>query len=576
MKLKINTQLFLDLTLCGLFTLISMFIMSFFFPEGITTKFLHRSSKLIGILFIVFSIFFLIYWYFDKNFNFKKKFYLPKLKDFLLLALPMSPVINYALTNIEYLDTSGLLYLFTITLLFVIFFSIIIPFFFSYLGSFYILMIVGLALTYTILNLAEIANDPNNHIFNSQFITQGSYLIFSFLIIYLLYLLNKVAAYTFAIVFMISGVVVNFYNYNFEKPTKIQNQNKIIEFLNNNNNKIIKKKNIYILVYESYSNSETLNYYGFDNTNQIDFLEENGFTIYDGIYSVSSSSLASTSRILEINGELSNHARHYVSGNAFVPEIFKKNGYKTIGLFNSSYFLSGSSPINWDEYYPKDDISKLGGKTLTKAIFQGEFNFDIFDDSFDYDKYLILKNKYLSSKKKNTLFYTHNSYPGHSGNSGKCRSDEKKSYFKGMKKANLEMKKDILDIMSNDKESIIVLVGDHGPYLTKNCKELRNYNIKKIDKYDVQDRYGAFLSIFWPEDISKNDNNIQITQDIFPSILSKITNNKKLFDKLKLERKFFDRFNNVLGGVSVYNGVVKGGKDDKVPLFNIRSYALDD
>lgn len=575
MKLKINTQFFLDLALCGLFTLISMFIMSFFFPEGLTTIFLHRSSKLIGIIFIIFSIFFLIYWYFDKNFNFKKKFYLPKLKDFLLLALPMSPVINYALINIEYLDTNGLLYLFAITLLFTIFFSIIIPFFFSYLGSFHILMIAGLALTFTILNLAKITNDLNSHIFNSQFVTQGTYLIFTFLIIYLLYLLNRVAAYTFAIIFMISGTIVNFYNYNFEKPTKIQDQNKIIEFLNNNNNKIIKKKNIYILLYESYSNLETLNYYGFDNTDQIDFLEENGFKIYDGIYSVSSSSIASTSRILEINGELSNHGRHYISGNAFVPEIFKKNGYKTIGLFHSSYFFNGTSPINWDEYHPKDDISKLGGKTLTRAIFQGEFKFNIFDDSYNYDKYLILKNKYLSSKKKNTLFYTHNIYPGHSGNSGKCSSNEKKSYFKRIKKANLEMKKDILDIMSNDKEPIIVLVSDHGPYLTKNCRELRGYDIKKIDKYDVQDRYGAFLSIFWPEDISKNDNNIQITQDIFPSILSKITNNKKLFDKLKLERKFFDRFNNVLSGVSVYNGIVKGGKDDKVPLFNIRSYTLD-
>ena len=71
-------------------------------------------------------------------------------------------------------------------------------------------------------------------------------------------------------------------------------------------------------------------------------------------------------------------------------------------------------------YYPKEDVTKLGAKALTKAIFEGEFRFDIFDD-IDYQNYLNLK-KYLSSK---ILFWTHNGYPNHSTNSGKCRVNEK-------------------------------------------------------------------------------------------------------------------------------------------------------
>ena len=151
-------------------------------------------------------------------------------------------------------------------------------------------------------------------------------------------------------------------------------------------------------MYESYANNETLNYYGFDNTEQIDFLEENGFTVYNGIYSIGSSSIASTSRILEVDGNLSRHGRHYVSGNAFGPEIFKANGYNSIALFKSSYFLSASSPINWDEYNPKEDVTKIGGKTLTKAIFQGEFRFDIFDDFSNYEEYLELKKLFKFKK----------------------------------------------------------------------------------------------------------------------------------------------------------------------------------
>ena len=62
---------------------------------------------------------------------------------------------------------------------------------------------------------------------------------------------------------------------------------------------------------------------------------------------------------------------------------------------------------------------KLGGKTITRSIFEGEFRFDIFDEYDSYEKYLELKKKYLTSINKPT-FYTHNIRPGHSGLSGKC------------------------------------------------------------------------------------------------------------------------------------------------------------
>ena len=67
-----------------------------------------------------------------------------------------------------------------------------------------------------------------------------------------------------------------------------------------------------------------------------------------------------------------------------------------------------------------------------------------------------------------------------------------------------------------------------------------------------------------------------MAQDIFPAIFSKITNNNKLFDELKVERKFFWdwEINWTVGGVNVYNGIIKGGKDDGKPLFDKRSYDL--
>ena len=90
------------------------------------------------------------------------------------------------------------------------------------------------------------------------------------------------------------------------------------------------------------------------------------------------------------------------------------------------------------------------------------------------------------------------------------------------------MRNDISNLINNDPDSIIVILSDHGPYLTKNCRELRKYDINTIDKYDIQDRYGTFLSIYWPKSITPIEHNLEIIQDIFPTILANITNNKNL------------------------------------------------
>ena len=70
------------------------------------------------------------------------------------------------------------------------------------------------------------------------------------------------------------------------------------------------------------------------------------------------------------------------------------------------------------------------------------------------------------------------------------------------------------------------------------------------------------------------DQNVVITQDIFPLILANITNNKNIFQELKVERKFFDRYKNNVNGINVINGIITDGKDKGQPLFEVRSYQL--
>ena len=82
MNIKINTQLILDFGISVFFVLISMKIMSFVIPEGNTTIFLNRGSKLVGLVCLAFTFVFLISWFFNRDFKFKKKINIPNLKDF--------------------------------------------------------------------------------------------------------------------------------------------------------------------------------------------------------------------------------------------------------------------------------------------------------------------------------------------------------------------------------------------------------------------------------------------------------------------------------------------------------------
>ena len=158
MNIKIDSQFILDLFISGILVLFSMAVIGLVIPDGLVTKFFIRGSKIVGLISVVLGAMFLIFLFLNKNFRFKKKINLPELKDFLLLALPMSPIVDYAIINSEYLNTIGLLYLIGITLVFSLFLSFIFPIIFSYFASLQILMIVGLALSFTILSMAKILN----------------------------------------------------------------------------------------------------------------------------------------------------------------------------------------------------------------------------------------------------------------------------------------------------------------------------------------------------------------------------------------------------------------------------------
>ena len=237
--------------------------------------------------------------------------------------------------------------------------------------------------------------------------------------------------------------------------------------------------------------------YGIDNADQEDFLVNQGFELYPHTYSTFADTLRTMSRVLNASNSIEGNLNSGVSGDGKVVHIFKDLGYETYGIFPHDFMFRGLTPT-YDHNFP--EFSAPPFTNLISGILMGEFRFDIGFNHQNHSQYVDKKEQLLMDAAGNRSFvYTHSDIPAHSQNSGACLPDETALYKERLDQANSEMRQDIKTISENDPSAIIIVAGDHGPYLTKNCEVLSiDYDISEISRLDIQDRYATFLAIRWP------------------------------------------------------------------------------
>lgn len=345
-------------------------------------------------------------------------------------------------------------------------------------------------------------------------------------------------------------------------PSSTDTDNKLVELLGSR--KPLSTPDIYLLVYDSYVINETMLGYGIDNSAQEKYLEALGFELYPHTYSVAGASIGTMSRTLNASTEYYGSARRGVSGDGIVQNLLESFGYETYGIFRSDYFFQGiGSSYDFSFSFPFPGACH---KLLTKAIFMGEFRFDVEFDKPSHEQFVEHKlSGFESVPNKPRFVYMHDHLPGHSQNSGACRLNETALFKERLIQANYEMKQDIETITHKDPGAIIVVASDHGPYLTKNCITTGgHYDISEISRLDVQDRFGTFLAIKWPaEDFSEYDD-ITVLQDIFPAIFAYLFEDDRLLEAKVASTTLGDK---VISGASVKNGIIYGGINDGEPLF---------
>jgi hypothetical protein len=214
---------------------------------------------------------------------------------------------------------------------------------------------------------------------------------------------------------------------------------------------------------------------------------------------------------------------------------------------------------------------------IIKAILMGQFSDHISLEAVEYDDFLKEKNKVLETSYPSSLFlYSHSQVPGHRLRGARDQDVKKryvKEYIEGIKPANKEMRQDIEHILQHRPDAIVVFAGDHGPFLTKTGSlqsGAGGFTAADIDRYDVQDRYGAFLAIRWPEPDYARKHDIRILQDIFPAVFAYLFDDVSLFDRLRMQRTTSTETtleDSKTLGVHIKDGMVVGGQHDGEPLF---------
>ena len=485
--------------------------------------------------------------------------------DFLLLLLPLAPVVQYVINNRDILSTGAALQVITTFLIFSLVVVIVLPAALSILASRKTLMITGMTFAFMVTNMAALSA-------RFRWFQAGSLRI-QLIVLAAVFIAARVLyrsaagrkfLYSFVAIFFLSNTFIHLAapGSTGVAPVGDDSENRLMEIAGTEIP--LFTPNIYFLVYDAYVINETMLEYGLDNRDQEEYLESLGFTIYPHTYTVGEYTIPTISRTLEVSAEYYGSPRRGVSGDGVVQNLLKNFGYRTYGIFQSDRFFQGIGS-SYDFYFPAVN-TRASVRLLIKAILMGEFRFDVAFDRPSREEFVESKMGVFRDISPQPRFvYMHDYLPGHSQISGRCLPDETDLFWERLIEANHQMRLDLEKILQGDPGAIIIVAGDHGPYLTKNCSATGpDYHISEISRLDIQDRFGAFLAIRWPEENFSEYDDIVVLQDIFPAIFGYIFRDRGFLQARIEARTLAPDF---ISGAEVVDGIIRGGINDGEPLF---------
>ncbi len=549
------------------------FICQIALPSSINSVFASFIFKISVIATLFFLLSYIVWKIISRRMAFalEKSFEKFSFSDFALILIPMTPIAQYILSNQESLTVLNSMIIFLIFAIAISILGIVIPVLLSKIASKHLIVTASISFLSTLMIMAYVSASRGWDRKGDIGIQLLVMLIFVIVLSLRKLIPSKITVLAVAAFFAANTISGVFSKKPSEESGETNTKFQVSTLLQN---KEIKRKNdVLLIIFESYADYETLKHYGYDNAEQLKFLNDSGFNVYKGIYSLGAPTEQSLSKLFNIDREVYRHKR-YLAGGGAVQALLRKQGYKIHSVYHSSWYLRGLpiSQIESDYCFPMPQ-GVMDSKVLVKAVLMGEFTDTVSFEDVKYESFLEEKNKAIGKNSADpVMLYSHSCYPGH-GPSGQGlteedQSKERSGYLGRIINANEEMRLNVEEIIKKNPDAIVIFAGDHGPFMTKTGYGLSrgrgNFKASDLDRYDIQDRFGMFLAIRWPEKAA-DQYDIKILQDVFPAVLSYLYDDKSVFDALRLKRITKDNHRTL--GVYVEDGIIHGGKDDWQKLF---------
>lgn len=356
-----HADFFLFNILVPLWVLTLYFIsFSLLLPESINRVFVTRSGKYIFGIVGMLSLLFLISL---EHFGIKpsisrwgkRKI---SLWDAMLILLPLTPIAQYLLNNLDILSVGEVAYLFLGFAVFSVGFILGVPWFLGRIGSSQVLILLGLAFTFSLTNMAIVSHQFSWHekgsLKTQWIIFMGVFILSCFFV----YTNNKKYIYLFVVFVFLSTVVVQFPKESSVLKENDIKSNKLYQLVDSREPNIT--PDIYLLIYDAYVVNETMLSYGIDNQPQEQYLEYQGFKLYPHTYSVGNHTLATMSRVLNASTEYYGSLSRGTSGDGVIQTILKEFDYNTYGIFVSGHWYRGGVLLAMTIYFLMTRLHQCG------------------------------------------------------------------------------------------------------------------------------------------------------------------------------------------------------------------------
>ena len=275
------------------------------------------------------------------------------------------------------------------------------------------------------------------------------------------------------------------------------------------------KRDIYIILLDSYSGNNFLKSVGFDNFKFINFLKQKGFFVYENISSNYNLTMYSVPSFLNFEYMDNNHHNNYEIGsykinNAKLFQISKLSGYKNYYFNNAEVCFSIKPNYLIDSMlYKKESTFTLSAndiETLYHFLEPITFISNLVNVNLFKMQAKVLEKDwfFVENKKDKKLCFYHIMAPhmpyvfDENGNRNDISKLSNDAFYVGyLKYINKKIEEVVNYLLSQQNKPIIIIMGDHGARFYGHYYDIKEdlFNLEKLYSH-----FNTFLAYYNPDE----------------------------------------------------------------------------